>query len=460
MSPEALAALMVALAAQVLFLWVICEVVAWKYGRQATGRVHGLVSEASSAPSWYLAYLIDAGPPARLGRIAVRRLPFRVGRNPGLSLVLRSVSVSREHAELFEGSGALHVRDLNSKNGTYVNGCRVLEARLSGGDIVHFADMEFRLEGPQVDRDSAASRGRLAAESAPIVPVVWHGEVVGRLHGAVVERRTLDSRYEERRARGGFVSNAGPVSEEFWRLVQLTDASPTVNEAPFTESFFLCDLCGGRSWLVTVAPAGSNVGSMAELSLLVQQARTRLSEERDREEAEHAREYVMRSLEAAPPWALPLVVLAPPTDSWRKVWAYSAEHADYTVSLLLGGVTFACRLVSVNRSCACVLTRAPIAGGELGILRAFVPVGPIVISAKVAVQGIGERFLSGLGKRFIRKFFGGVTGPRCDPILAILRLTDSDLDPEWVPRPAQAEKAADTRPAPPGPQPITLLPGY
>ena len=52
-------------------------------------------------------------------------LPFRVGRLHGLALTLVSDSVSKEHAELFLRGGALHVRDLGSKNGTFVNSERV-----------------------------------------------------------------------------------------------------------------------------------------------------------------------------------------------------------------------------------------------------------------------------------------------------------------------------------------------
>ena len=37
------------------------------------------------------------------------------------------------------------MRDLGSKNGTFVNGRRVQEVPLNDGDIIHFADFEFRL---------------------------------------------------------------------------------------------------------------------------------------------------------------------------------------------------------------------------------------------------------------------------------------------------------------------------
>jgi EAL domain-containing protein (putative c-di-GMP-specific phosphodiesterase class I) len=100
---------------------------------------------------WYLESFVEGG--RQLRRIALQplRRPFRVGRNPGLPLTLASDSVSKEHAELFLRGGALHVRDLGSKNGTFVNGERVGEAPVREGDILHFAQVEFRVGRQEID---------------------------------------------------------------------------------------------------------------------------------------------------------------------------------------------------------------------------------------------------------------------------------------------------------------------
>ena len=102
-----------------------------------------LPSQSLPAP-WVLRSLIDGG--SRVWNVSVSRLPFRVGRRPGLDLTLPSTSVSTEHAELYERGGELRVRDLGSTNGTYVNRRRVSDERVQDGDVVHFADFEFRLE--------------------------------------------------------------------------------------------------------------------------------------------------------------------------------------------------------------------------------------------------------------------------------------------------------------------------
>jgi EAL domain-containing protein (putative c-di-GMP-specific phosphodiesterase class I) len=59
--------------------------------------------------------------------------------------------VSKEHAELFLRGGVLHVRDLGSKNGTFVNSERVGESPLREGDILHFAQVEFRVGRQEID---------------------------------------------------------------------------------------------------------------------------------------------------------------------------------------------------------------------------------------------------------------------------------------------------------------------
>ncbi len=98
---------------------------------------------------WYLESMVEGG--RQLRRIALQPLPLRVGRNPGLDLSLASDSVSKEHAELLLRGGALYVRDLGSKNGTFVNSERVGEAPLREGDILHFAQVEFRVGRQEID---------------------------------------------------------------------------------------------------------------------------------------------------------------------------------------------------------------------------------------------------------------------------------------------------------------------
>ncbi len=63
---------------------------------------------------------------------------LRVGRNPENDLCLDDPGMSRNHARITRLGTNYCVEDLNSSNGTFVNGCRVKAAQLNNGDTVQF----------------------------------------------------------------------------------------------------------------------------------------------------------------------------------------------------------------------------------------------------------------------------------------------------------------------------------
>lgn len=72
---------------------------------------------------------------------------FQVGRRPELHLCIPRVSVSKLHAEFLNVNHLLFIRDLQSTNGTFVNGQRISsDTPVAAGDIVQFADVEFRVD--------------------------------------------------------------------------------------------------------------------------------------------------------------------------------------------------------------------------------------------------------------------------------------------------------------------------
>jgi FHA domain-containing protein/uncharacterized protein DUF1707 len=86
--------------------------------------------------------------------VPVLALPERtvtLGRSRDCDCVLAEPSVSRRHAELRREDGRWLLRDLGSRNGTRVNGVRLLDTmEVCPGDRVSFGDARFRLgEGPR-----------------------------------------------------------------------------------------------------------------------------------------------------------------------------------------------------------------------------------------------------------------------------------------------------------------------
>jgi putative nucleotidyltransferase with HDIG domain len=73
---------------------------------------------------------------------------LRIGRSPDLEIVLNDTSVSRRHAEIVATDHGWVVRDLGSRNGTFLNGSRVgrLERRLQERDLVQCGNLVLSVE--------------------------------------------------------------------------------------------------------------------------------------------------------------------------------------------------------------------------------------------------------------------------------------------------------------------------
>ena len=83
---------------------------------------------------WLLKTSEDAEAP-----FTFRILPGNIktmGRSPGAEFVVDAAMVSRLHCRLTAGATELQVIDLESTNGTFVNGQRVTQAILKEGDTL------------------------------------------------------------------------------------------------------------------------------------------------------------------------------------------------------------------------------------------------------------------------------------------------------------------------------------
>ena len=66
-----------------------------------------------------------------------------IGRTPENQIRLNKPAVSRRHAQIAQSDSGYVLRDLNSENGTYVNGERVKEKPLANGDRVQIGTVRF-----------------------------------------------------------------------------------------------------------------------------------------------------------------------------------------------------------------------------------------------------------------------------------------------------------------------------
>ena len=148
--------------------------------------VHNPVSKRHSSsterspllPDWTLVGTLPGH--SSLTSIPLTRFPFRIGRDPASDLPLASSNVSKRHAEVLQTDSFVIVRDLESTNGTFVNGRRISGPTPVGEhDLIQFADVELRLA-----RQAAGLEGRTA-----VSPAIEQGWLLSRMHEVLHKRR-------------------------------------------------------------------------------------------------------------------------------------------------------------------------------------------------------------------------------------------------------------------------------
>ena len=107
----------------------------------------GLIRKGTPVgPKNALALTVEAGPPELRGV----RLPLdsnvRIGRSPGLELVIADDFVSSSHARIVPTSSGPILEDLSSTNGTIVNGRKVVApVQLVAGDVVEIGTIKMKV---------------------------------------------------------------------------------------------------------------------------------------------------------------------------------------------------------------------------------------------------------------------------------------------------------------------------
>ncbi|HMO03550.1 MAG TPA: FHA domain-containing protein [Kiritimatiellia bacterium] len=71
-----------------------------------------------------------------------------IGRSPDADIILLDDKVSRVHCGIRLWDGEFYIKDLKSKNGTFVNGRRVEVAKLKASDIIKVGGYTFTFEQP------------------------------------------------------------------------------------------------------------------------------------------------------------------------------------------------------------------------------------------------------------------------------------------------------------------------
>jgi len=106
--------------------------------------------------------LLSAGMTGRTHELKVDKTT--IGRVEDNTFQIAEPSVSSHHCEILLRGSDVVVRDLNSTNGTFINGEKVTETVIKPGQVLRLGQIEMRLE-----TDSATSS--IAPSSTPSTPV-------------------------------------------------------------------------------------------------------------------------------------------------------------------------------------------------------------------------------------------------------------------------------------------------
>ncbi|RJQ41715.1 MAG: FHA domain-containing protein [Nitrospiraceae bacterium] len=86
---------------------------------------------------------------AVLKEIPLDKDTVTIGRNPGNDIHIDNLAVSGFHAKLINRGGKFFIQDLNSTNGTFVNGKRISESALSSNDDIVIGKHSLIFISPQ-----------------------------------------------------------------------------------------------------------------------------------------------------------------------------------------------------------------------------------------------------------------------------------------------------------------------
>jgi general secretion pathway protein E len=148
---------------------------------------------------------LEISGPKGAGRLELNDRPITIGRHMDNALVLADDMASRFHCVIERVAGGFNVRDLDSRNGTKLNGQPVKASRLNNGDVVQIGRTALKLVLPN---------GNVAAVGADESPVD-HGnpeQVLRRLADSLPDKETTEREIGILNARGK-LAHAAPGSD-------------------------------------------------------------------------------------------------------------------------------------------------------------------------------------------------------------------------------------------------------
>jgi pSer/pThr/pTyr-binding forkhead associated (FHA) protein len=135
-----------------------------------------------------------------------------VGRSPDCDITFSYERLSRRHAQFHESDGVLWITDLDSANGTFVNGKRLTAVeRLNDGDKIAFEKLKFSVKAPI--KINAAVVNADDDVGKTVVGSAIDSEAIKKAQAELVERKRIKDAEQKKAAQETLLSQAKLRSE-------------------------------------------------------------------------------------------------------------------------------------------------------------------------------------------------------------------------------------------------------
>ncbi len=133
---------------------------------------------------WYLEAVADTD---REWMVSIEPVPFIIGRATDCNLKLTDKWISRYHSEIRISSDHLWIRDLDSKNGTFVNHERIGQAELlKSGDSISIGKFQFKVKSLAPDTTTSVEDTCFLSEVSAYPP-----HLEPKLRALIRERKVI-----------------------------------------------------------------------------------------------------------------------------------------------------------------------------------------------------------------------------------------------------------------------------
>lgn len=153
-----------------------------------------------------------------VGEFPLEKEALTIGRRPECDIHIDNLAVSGRHARVMTISGSSFLEDLESTNGTFVNGKKVAKHPLSNGDLIMIGKHSLRFASEAAPKQKG---GASFAETIVIGP-----DQTGALRQAATQAEAARAQQADAEGQGaapagGVSANIGPA-----RVRLLSDAGP------------------------------------------------------------------------------------------------------------------------------------------------------------------------------------------------------------------------------------------